>query len=30
VAQRAQAMARFGAMFFGKLWEVYGRQIGPF
>jgi predicted acylesterase/phospholipase RssA len=30
VADRAQAMARFGAMFFGKLWDVYGRQIGPF
>jgi len=29
-AGRVQAMARFGAMFFGKLWDVYGRQIGPF
>jgi predicted acylesterase/phospholipase RssA len=30
LAARTQAMARFGAMFFGKLWDVYGRQIGPF
>jgi hypothetical protein len=25
----AQALARFGAMFLGKLWDVYGHQIGP-
>jgi cholesterol oxidase len=30
LAGRAQALARFGAMFFGKLWDVYGRQVGPF
>ena len=24
------AMARFGAMFLGKLWDVYGHQVGPF
>jgi predicted acylesterase/phospholipase RssA len=29
-AARAQALARFGAMFMGKLWDVYGHQIGPF
>jgi len=27
---RVQALARFGAMFFGKLWDVYGRQVGSF
>lgn len=30
LAARTQAMARFGAFFFGKVWDVYGRQIGPF
>ncbi len=30
VATRAAALARFGAMFMGKLWDVYGHQIGPF
>ncbi len=29
-AARTQAMARFGAMFMGKLWDVYGHQLGPF
>ena len=29
-ATRAAALARFGAMFMGKLWDVYGHQIGPF
>jgi predicted acylesterase/phospholipase RssA len=27
---RAAALARFGAMFMGKLWDVYGHQLGPF
>jgi predicted acylesterase/phospholipase RssA len=27
---RTQALGRFGVMFFGKLWDVYGQQIGPF
>jgi predicted acylesterase/phospholipase RssA len=27
---RAQALNRFGAMFMGKLWDVYGQQIQPF
>jgi predicted acylesterase/phospholipase RssA len=27
--KRASAMLRFGQMFFGKLWDVYGRQLGP-
>jgi len=30
VAARANALARFGVMFFGKIWDVYGQQIGPF
>ena len=30
VAARANALARFGVMFFGKVWDVYGQQIGPF
>lgn len=30
LAARTQAMARFGAFFFGKVWDVYGHQIGPF
>jgi hypothetical protein len=29
LAARTQALARFGVMFFGKLWDVYGHQIGP-
>jgi predicted acylesterase/phospholipase RssA len=29
-AARLSAMNRFGAMFFGKVWDVYGRQAGPF
>jgi predicted acylesterase/phospholipase RssA len=29
-ATRAAALARFGAMFMGKLWDVYGHQLGPF
>ena len=29
-AARAQGMTRFGALFLGKLWDVYGHQIGPF
>jgi predicted acylesterase/phospholipase RssA len=28
-ATAAQALTRFGVMFFGKLWDVYGHQIGP-
>jgi predicted acylesterase/phospholipase RssA len=27
--KRAQAMTRFGVMFLGKLWDVYGHQLGP-
>jgi predicted acylesterase/phospholipase RssA len=30
LAARAQALNRFGAMFLGKLWDVYGHQVGPF
>ena len=30
VAARLSAMNRFGAMFLGKLWDVYGHQKGPF
>jgi predicted acylesterase/phospholipase RssA len=30
LAARTEAMARFGTFFFGKIWDVYGRQIGPF
>jgi predicted patatin/cPLA2 family phospholipase len=30
LAARTSALARFGAFFFGKVWDVYGRQIGPF
>jgi predicted acylesterase/phospholipase RssA len=30
LAARAGALARFGVMFFGKVWDVYGQQIGPF
>lgn len=30
LAARTSAMARFGAFFFGKVWDVYGHQIGPF
>lgn len=30
LAARAPALARFGAMFMGKLWDVYGHQLGPF
>ena len=29
VAARLSALNRFGAMFFGKVWDVYGRQAGP-
>ena len=29
LAARTDAMTRFGLAFFGKLWDVYGRQIGP-
>ena len=28
IAARLQGLNRFGAMFLGKLWDVYGRQIG--
>ena len=28
-AARLSALNRFGAMFFGKVWDVYGRQAGP-
>ncbi len=27
---RLAGLNRFGAMFFGKVWDVYGRQAGPF
>lgn len=33
LADRASAMARFGRLFLGKLWDVYGRNVlvsGPF
>ncbi len=29
-AARLNAMNRFGAMFFGQVWDVYGHQAGPF
>jgi predicted acylesterase/phospholipase RssA len=29
IGGRVQALARFGAMFFGKLWDVYGHRAGP-
>jgi cholesterol oxidase len=29
-AARLGALNRFGAMFFGKVWDVYGHQAGPF
>jgi cholesterol oxidase len=29
LAARTHALNRFGAMFLGKLWDVYGHQIGP-
>jgi predicted acylesterase/phospholipase RssA len=29
MAARLAGMSRFGAMFFGKVWDVYGRQVGP-
>src|SRR5262249_2241952 len=29
IGGRVQALARFGAMFFGKLWDVYGHKVGP-
>ena len=29
LAARTDALARFGLAFFGKLWDVYGRQVGP-
>jgi patatin-like phospholipase len=28
--ERAEALARFGAFYFGHLWDVYARQILPF
>jgi hypothetical protein len=30
LAARARAMARFGRLFLGKLWDTYGRRILPF
>lgn len=30
VAARLSALNRFGGMFFGKVWDVYGHQAGPF
>ena len=30
VADRTAAMARFGRLFMGKLWDVYGQQVLPF
>jgi hypothetical protein len=30
LAARTDALTRFGLFFFGKLWDVYGRQVGPF
>ena len=30
VANRTAALARFGRMFLGKLWDVYGQQVLPF
>jgi len=30
LAARTDALTRFGLAFFGKLWDVYGRQVGPF
>jgi len=30
IAARSRAMARFGRLFLGKLWDTYGRQILPF
>jgi hypothetical protein len=30
LAARTQGLTRFGAFFFGKVWDVYGHQIGPF
>jgi hypothetical protein len=33
LADRAAAMARFGRLFMGKLWDVYARNVltsGPF
>jgi hypothetical protein len=29
IAARLDGMNRFGAMFFGKVWDVYGPQAGP-
>ncbi len=29
LAARTQALNRFGVMFLGKLWDVYGHQVGP-
>jgi len=29
VAARLDALNRFGGMFFGKVWDVYGHQAGP-
>ena len=29
LAARLQGLNRFGVMFLGKLWDVYGQQIGP-
>jgi hypothetical protein len=30
VANRIAALARFGRLFLGKLWDVYGQQVLPF
>ena len=30
VADRTNALARFGRLFLGKLWDVYGQQVLPF
>jgi cholesterol oxidase len=29
LAAQTDALNRFGLLFFGKLWDVYGRQVGP-
>ena len=30
IANRITALARFGRLFLGKLWDVYGQQVLPF
>jgi predicted patatin/cPLA2 family phospholipase len=30
LAERTNALARFGRLFLGKLWDVYGQQVLPF